>query len=173
MSDPTLPAPSADPGSIQPTISDAERIAQIDRYMASVDAKSEELEVRLAQAADAVLRAQAQHAADMSLVGERLLAEAVKRGWCSDFDEFLDNVNPHLTVALPTRTQDYTVTITYEVKLSGQVAARSLSDAQDRARSVYGYVREAEIFNLVNNSVEEITAIDWSHTDTNVELTDC
>lgn len=77
---------------------------------------------------------QAHHQSDIEIIGEELLEEAERRGWCSDFDGWVDGVNARLTVSeLPTREHDYNVTLSYTVDVYVSVTARSESDAVDQA----------------------------------------
>ena len=72
----------------------------------------------------------------LEIIGNRLIEEADVRGWCSQFDEIIDEVNDKLPSgwALPNREKEYEV----EVQVQGwasttytvTVTARSAEDAQ-------------------------------------------
>jgi hypothetical protein len=78
-------------------------------------------------------RAQAFDAIDM--IGQRLLEESEKRGWCSEFDEIIDEVNSSMPgpFELPTRVKEYNVcwseTYTVTVHRSTTVSARDYDQA--------------------------------------------
>lgn len=76
----------------------------------------------------------AAYAEDFDTVGTMLLEEAERRGWCSDYDEFVDTVNGKLgMLSLPEREQEYevevTVTGTLTTTTTVTVMARSQEDA--------------------------------------------
>ena len=58
-----------------------------------------------------------QHEADIQLIGDALLYEADQRSWCDDYDKFVAGVNEQLTVKLPERETEWTVTLTYSVQV--------------------------------------------------------
>jgi hypothetical protein len=61
------------------------------------------------------------------------MAEAEIRGWCDDYDKFVDNLNNKLTVALETRDKEYEVSATYILKVSTKITARNIDDANEQA----------------------------------------
>lgn len=50
----------------------------------------------------------------IEMIGERLIDESNNRGWCSEFDEFIDQANSNLPgwLQLPSREREYEVTWT-------------------------------------------------------------
>jgi len=74
--------------------------------------------------------------ADWELVSEELLSEAESRGWCSEYEEFVNKVNRALKFhnGLNIREHDYDVTFTYEVQITRCFTARNGDDALDQAR---------------------------------------
>lgn len=71
---------------------------------------------------------------DFNTVGAALLEEAENRGWCSDYEAFVERVQGSLSaLELPERTSEYTVrwteTYTVTVSRSQTVEARSAEDA--------------------------------------------
>lgn len=79
----------------------------------------------------------------IGIIGERLLEEAEKRGWCSEFDEIIDEVNAKLPAPfqLPVRERDFNVswteTYTITVQRSATVTARNEDQACDLASEMY------------------------------------
>jgi hypothetical protein len=77
--------------------------------------------------------------ADIDTIGSGLMEEAENRGWCSEYDDFVDNVNASLSVAcLPAREKEYEVTwvetYTVSVPRSATYTAKSAEEAEDMAR---------------------------------------
>lgn len=76
-------------------------------------------------------------------IGQRLIDEAEKRNWCSEFDEIIDEVNAALPgpFQLPTREREYNVswseTYTITVQRHATVTARSEENACDSASELY------------------------------------
>lgn len=70
------------------------------------------------------------HEADIRLIGDSLLYEADQRSWCDDYDKFVAGLNQQLTVKLPERETEWTVTLTYSV-----IVTRNLM-ATDRAAAI-------------------------------------
>jgi hypothetical protein len=75
--------------------------------------------------------AERQHSEDIAAIGTRLLAEATEHGWCSDYDDVVDDLNKSLTVKLPDRVKTWRVEVTFEV------SARSENDADDIIHRLY------------------------------------
>ena len=72
---------------------------------------------------------------DIDTIGHALMSEAEGRGWCSEYDEFVEGVNSRLSASLlPEREQEYEI----EVEITGtlrttayvMVSARSEEDAR-------------------------------------------
>ena len=77
--------------------------------------------------------------ADIDTIGSMLMEEAENRGWCSEYDDFVDNVNASLSVAcLPAREKEYEVTwvetYTVTVPRSATYTAKSADEAEDMAK---------------------------------------
>lgn len=69
-------------------------------------------------------------AEDIATIGEALLDEAESRGWCSDFDDFIESTNPKLFAeGLPRRVRDWEVTVMVEVAVPVAVSAVSEEEA--------------------------------------------
>jgi hypothetical protein len=73
------------------------------------------------------------HKDDVRRISEALIEEADARGWCSDYDKFVEKLNSRLTVALETREREYEVSATYILKVSTKITARDIDDANDQA----------------------------------------
>jgi len=77
------------------------------------------------------------------MIGIRLIDEAERRNWCSEFDEIIDDVNANLPgpFELPTREREYNVswteTYTITVQRSTTVTARDAEQACDAASELY------------------------------------
>jgi hypothetical protein len=69
------------------------------------------------------------HRDDIEIISNALIAEAEKRDWCSDYDEFVDKLNGHLHKELTTRYTVYSVEATYTVTISRDVRALSEEEA--------------------------------------------
>lgn len=77
------------------------------------------------------------HRRDIALIGDALIAEAEARGWCDDYDRFVDRLNGQLRYELPTRTREYKVTATYTITVSTIVEATSEEDAKSAAEDEF------------------------------------
>lgn len=82
---------------------------------------------------DAAL-ARERHRRDVNLIGDSLLSEAESRGWCEDFDNFVENLNDELYVTLPTRVRTYTMRVTATIEMEVEVEASSIEHAVDKAK---------------------------------------
>lgn len=79
-------------------------------------------------------RAIADHRADIARIGASLLAEAEDRNWCGEYDDIVDELNRNLTVELPTRSKEYTVTVRLNVEIT--VDAQSEEGARSAANDI-------------------------------------
>ena len=77
--------------------------------------------------------ARTNHRNDIKMIGEALIAEADSRGWCDDYDKFVDGLNSKLNIALETRDQEYEVSATFLLKVSTTITARNIDDANEQA----------------------------------------
>ena len=73
------------------------------------------------------------HQSDIKIIGEALIEEADNRGWCDDYDKFVNSLNSRLSVGLEERNHDYEVTATFIVTVSTTINARDEDDANDQA----------------------------------------
>jgi hypothetical protein len=75
--------------------------------------------------------AEERHREDIAAIGSRLIDEATERGWCSQYDEVVDDLNRSLTVTLPDRMR------TWRVDVEFRVSAKSEEDADGIIRRLY------------------------------------
>lgn len=73
---------------------------------------------------------------DIKLIGERLIREANDRGFCSEFDDVIDQLNAKLRIELPTRRKEYVVTQVVKVTRSITVYAKDEDEAMDDLSSI-------------------------------------
>lgn len=131
-------------------LSDA-RHADEDRITALIREKSDlELQVQQLNSAVAAQRLRAEgaerqvvsvqeaHRRDIDRIGEALLSEAEDRDWCGDYDRVIEQLNERLSVALPTRVKEHTVTVQVTYQVDVTVEAHDIEEAEDK-------IREAEL----------------------------
>lgn len=80
-----------------------------------------------------VSRVRSEHASDIESIGNALLEEAESRGWCSEYDEFVEGLNGRLTYDLPVREREYEVEIDVTYRMTVSVTARSEDEALEAA----------------------------------------
>jgi len=66
---------------------------------------------------------------DIEAIGDALLNEAAYRGWCSEFDTFVADLNQKLHTELKTRMKEFNVTAVYKVTISQSITAVDEDDA--------------------------------------------
>lgn len=71
----------------------------------------------------------------VEMIGEALIEEAQRRGWCSEYDDFVEKLNDRLPLGyeLPTREREFEVTLTYRVEFRMKVNAVDEDSARDTA----------------------------------------
>lgn len=136
-----------------------------DRRYAELQAKITELEADTSRMSSRINS----YYEDIDTIGRLLLEEAERRGWCADYDDFVEAVNGALNVAvLPIREQDYEIVVrgTATVCWSRTVAvtARNEEDAVSMVEddpSAYMDIdeeaTEAVAYGWDANEVEEVT----------------
>lgn len=101
---------------------------------------------------------------DASIISTRLCEEAEERSWCSEYNDWIDSINEHLTRiqlhgiareynidVVVTRTQSQTITVS--------ITADDASDAKDEFESNY------------DSYIEDNTAVnDWETIDLDYEI---
>lgn len=102
----------------------------IDALKLAVAALTAEKE-RLERDLSAVINRAGTYASDFEIVGDLLMQEAENRGWCDEYDEFVDAANEKTSLLeLPTREQDY------EVEVEGTATIGWSRTVTVRARSI-------------------------------------
>jgi hypothetical protein len=112
------------------TSGSAEDAATIEKLNATVSSLETDRQFYL----DRLDRAKADHRADIARIGNKLMEEAEDRGWCSEYDDIVDDLNRNLSVELPTRSKDYTVTVRLNVEIT--VDAQSEEGARSAAHDI-------------------------------------
>lgn len=104
-------------------------------------------------------------------VSEAFAEEALSRGWCSEAEEFIDNVNAQIPspFALTPMTREYCVNVTLEVTsyvtVSTTVTARNESDAASMVQDDFSAyfdnedIREAMHYSEISDyNIQEVDA---------------
>lgn len=58
------------------------------------------------------------HVADIERIGARLIEESGERGWCSEFDDIIEEMNVDLNCPLPVRQNDFELSVTFTVTVT-------------------------------------------------------
>jgi len=130
-----------------------ELVGQRERANAQLNERIAALEEQRRQYDNALQMERQRHEQDIERIGERLIQEAEQRDWCSEFDRVVNELNGSLHISLPTRSQDYDVTLTYTVTVNWSVNARDEEAAISQAQEEIG---DYEIRQAVNAGAYEI-----------------
>jgi hypothetical protein len=90
--------------------------------------------------ANSVLNTRNQQFADsINIIGTALMEEAERRGWCAEYDDFVESINSQLPYHdLPTRQREFQVTwvetVTVRIERSATYTCASAEEAEDMAR---------------------------------------
>lgn len=100
------------------------------------------------------------YAADADTIGTMLMDEAENRGWCDEYDEFVDSINTRLTtIHLPEREQEYEVEVSGTATIGWShtvtVTARSAEDAVQRV--------EDDPYSFFNADEEAMNAVNYGY----------
>lgn len=95
------------------------------------------------------------HANDIERIGTALLAEAEQRGWCDDYDRFVEELNERLSKQLEVRTRDYDVEVEYNVTVRRTINASSYEDARDELKE--SVESDLDSIDDVNHSFNDAT----------------
>ena len=76
------------------------------------------------------------HERDIELISNALLEQAKDRDWCSQYDEFIKNLNKELSVELKTREREYEVEIEITQKRTQTVTVTITADSEEHAREL-------------------------------------
>jgi hypothetical protein len=97
---------------------------------------------------------------DIQVIGEALIAEAKERGWCADYDDFVDGVNNDLKRgSLPTRVVDFTASVS--ISVSFQSSPDESSDKiADIMRAIHGHGDNlgSELYTIGDWTVDHLEA---------------
>lgn len=93
--------------------------------------------------------------------------EACERDWCSEYDEWAENINKSLKffeIPLMTKEYDvvYTITRTQEARVTVKVTSRSEDDAEDEASEMYSTYELAD----------KVKEYDWDTQDVTIDSTE-
>lgn len=102
----------------------------------------------------------------IDIISERLLSEAENRGWCSEYDDIVQDINSALPLyEMETREREYTVswTETYVIRVdrSETYTAKNPEEAEDQARDEFEANTE-EVIQEVRNGNYERSDDSWS-----------
>jgi hypothetical protein len=105
------------------------------------------------------------HERDIELIGNALLEQAKDRDWCSQYDEFITDLNKELSVELKTREKEYEVEIEVTRKQVQKVTVTITANDEDHAR---------ELINddPSNYYEDQINNYDWDVEDEDSEIVD-
>jgi hypothetical protein len=84
------------------------------------------------------------HVRDIALIGERMMDEARRRGWCVEYDQIVASLNEHLSIELPERPRRFTLTIAVEVNASSEDEARDMGRELINGMSADGHIAAIE-----------------------------
>lgn len=103
------------------------------------------------------------HGEDIERIGASLLQEAENRGWCRDYDDFVNSLNDYLHISLPSREREWVVRQTYTVVRTIVVSAVDEESAANHDISAY---------NFADLDDGEWEVVDVNIQDTEIELAD-
>lgn len=101
------------------------------------------LERRLAEA-------QQFHRDDVATIGARLIAEARRRDWCSDYDNVVDSLNRDLHVGLPKRYVTYRIERTFSVTVT-TTEQGYVGDEDDLNDQSTGAISPSDLRHFIDN----------------------
>ncbi|GIM98047.1 hypothetical protein [Paractinoplanes toevensis] len=122
------------------TASDQSAEHQLRAELAAAREQAEQQRQRADASERRAVTAEQRHRDDITLIGEKLIAEADDRDWCEVYDEFVDYLNINLHVELPLRERDFTVTAMVELRVD--VTATSEGQARDLAEDLVRHVEQ-------------------------------
>lgn len=77
------------------------------------------------------------YASDFAIVGDMLKEEAERRGWCGEYDEFVERVNSRTArLELPTREEEYEVTVTVTGTMTHETTVSVMARSQEDANTM-------------------------------------
>jgi len=97
---------------------------------------------------------------DIQVIGEALMTEATNRGWCSDYEDFVENVNLELKrSSLTPRIQDFTASIS--ICISYQSSPLNADDKIGdimRALHLHGDNLGGELYTIGHYDIDHVEA---------------
>lgn len=105
------------------------------------------------------------HERDIELISEALLGQANDRDWCSEFDDFVENLNKSLSVELKKREKEYEVEIEVTQKRTQRVTVTINANSEAHARELI----EDDPSNYYE---EKISDYDWDIEDEDSDIVD-
>lgn len=97
------------------------------------------------------------HHADINLISDALLEKAAEHDWCSEFDEFIEQLNRSLNIELQPRTAEYTADITVTLRFDcAPQDSDSMSDEIAMAIMRYGDNLGGQTYVIDNTSVNDV-----------------
>lgn len=125
-----------------------------------LEIKNRDLSALYDSAITSLTAAKTRHTDDIEHIGSALIAEAEERGWCSQYDEFINKVNRILHIELETRERTYVVEVTAHVSMQVEVEASSLNQAIEFARDSVGNLdgRSYDDVSVTNIDIEDVSA---------------
>ena len=86
----------------------------------------------------------------IEMIGERLIDESNNRGWCSEFDDLIDQANSNLPgwLQLPERTREFEVTWTESYTVTVQRSICVEAKSEEHAQSIADDWDEAEEYEI-------------------------
>jgi len=98
------------------------------------------------------------HSNDIERIGTALLEEAERRGWCDDYDKFVEELNQYLSKELEVRTRDYDIEVEYNVTVRRTINGKSYEDARDELKeSVETDLERIDDLNISFNDATDYT----------------
>lgn len=91
-----------------------------------------EAERRASAAADRAREERERHRADIARISDALIEQADRRGWCSDYDDFVETLNEDLHVPLEVRTKEFEVEARVVFYTRVTVEARDAEEAESK-----------------------------------------
>lgn len=130
--------------------------AEEQREVSALRAQVQALHTALDERGFELAGARQAHRSDVAMIGQALLKEAKDRGWCSEYDDVVTELNRSLSISLPERMRDYTVHVSLTITLT-TIRARDEDSARQRAECIVRRL-EREV-----DQMEGISTSDWEH----------
>lgn len=129
-------------------------VGQLVARLANRERDNADLTERLNKSRDEAQRA-------IEMIGERLIDESNARGWCSEFDDLIDQANGNLPgwLQLPTRQREYEVRWSEEYTITVHRSTVVLARNEEDAIEIAGDGDEADEYEMR----EAISMGNWSY----------